>query len=322
MLQSRREPAGFTLIELLVVIAIIAILVALLLPAIQQAREAARRSSCKNNLKQIGIALHNYHEAHSTFPPGWIGASPVGSGTRYQHDVASGNGFSWGTFILPHMDHESIYTRFNFNLDLHDNTGTGTTNATNLKTTITTFNCPSDPKTPFFDLNDEMDVFLVTLPTANYVAVFASEDNDANTIDEVDDCESLSAGQQCISNGSFYHNSRVTFRDITDGQSHTIIIGERASKFDSNQDGKPDTTFNATWVGAAPEGEEAFARVMGHASEAPNAGDHPEDFGSRHRGGAQFVLGDGSVHFLSDSLSEDIMKALATIQGNENIGEF
>ncbi|MFG0295400.1 MAG: DUF1559 domain-containing protein, partial [Maioricimonas sp. JB045] len=109
---SRRR--GFTLIELLVVIAIIAILVALLLPAVQQAREAARRSQCKNNLKQIGLALHNYHDTHGSFPPGYI--------ARYVSatDPASaetGPGFAWGTMILPFLDQSPTYNQLNFSLD-------------------------------------------------------------------------------------------------------------------------------------------------------------------------------------------------------------
>src|SRR4051812_6730319 len=91
---------GFTLIELLVVIAIIAVLIALLLPAVQQAREAARRSQCKNNLKQIGLALHNYHDTANTLPPGWIG-DPTGSN--------AGNRWGWGTMILPYLDQAPLY---------------------------------------------------------------------------------------------------------------------------------------------------------------------------------------------------------------------
>src|SRR5262245_54986464 len=105
-----RARHGFTLIELLVVIAIIALLIALLLPAVQQAREAARRTQCKNNLKQIGLALHNYHDAHLVFPSGWIG---VENGV---HDVEGGSGFGWGTMLLPMIENGGTFSQFNFNV--------------------------------------------------------------------------------------------------------------------------------------------------------------------------------------------------------------
>ncbi len=103
-----RIQQGFTLIELLVVIAMIAILIALLLPAVQQAREAARRTQNRNNLKQIGIALHNYHETASMFPPGWIGVT----GTR--PDVAGRSGFGWAAFILPMLEQQPLHRRIEF----------------------------------------------------------------------------------------------------------------------------------------------------------------------------------------------------------------
>ncbi len=114
---SRPRHRGFTLIELLVVIAIIAILIALLLPAVQQAREAARRASCKNNMRQLGLALHNYHDTANTFPPGWISVDPA---TRRPsaHDGLTGVG--WGTMILPMIEQSNLYNRFNPNVGIED----------------------------------------------------------------------------------------------------------------------------------------------------------------------------------------------------------
>src|SRR6187397_1757547 len=106
-----RRSAGFTLIELLVVIAIIAVLIALLLTAVQQAREAARRSQCKNNLKQIGLALHNYHDVANGLPQGWIGVNAMG-----QPFVDGGNGWGWAARILPQMDQAPLYNTLNFSL--------------------------------------------------------------------------------------------------------------------------------------------------------------------------------------------------------------
>src|SRR6056297_1264459 len=134
MVRSGRRRAGFTLIELLVVIAIIAILVALLLPAVQQAREAARRSSCKNNLKQLGLALHNYHDTHTTLPPGWISVDGV---VHSPHDGVSGAG--WGTMILPFVEQSNLYDAFNPNISIAD----PSQNAFRLNI-LNSFNCPSD----------------------------------------------------------------------------------------------------------------------------------------------------------------------------------
>lgn len=106
---------GFTLIELLVVIAIIAVLIALLLPAVQQAQEAARRTQCKNNIKQLGLALHNYHDVYRTFPTGWIA---VENGRHNAHEGLNGAG--WGSMILPYLDQAPLYQKFNCDYAIHD----------------------------------------------------------------------------------------------------------------------------------------------------------------------------------------------------------
>ncbi|HET6425668.1 MAG TPA: DUF1559 domain-containing protein, partial [Planctomycetaceae bacterium] len=141
--KSRRggQPGGFTLIELLVVIAIIAILIALLLPAVQQAREAARRTQCRNNLKQIGLALHNYHDNFNVFPMGY-------SDTVAGANERNGAGWSWQTFILPQIDHGTIYNRFNFSTTPYNNTYNGSPidNQSLVATPLTVFSCPSDTK--------------------------------------------------------------------------------------------------------------------------------------------------------------------------------
>src|SRR4051812_46688665 len=110
--RQRRQIRGFTLVELLVVIAIIALLVALLLPAVQQAREAARRTQCRNNLKQVGLALHNYHDTNSTLPPGWVGV------TSGQSDVNGINGWSWAARVLPQLDQSPLFNSINFNFQV------------------------------------------------------------------------------------------------------------------------------------------------------------------------------------------------------------
>ncbi|MCG6154445.1 DUF1559 domain-containing protein [Rubinisphaera margarita] len=304
-LSLRIRRTGFTLIELLVVIAIIAILVALLLPAVQQAREAARRSSCKNNLKQIGLALHNYHDVHTTLPPGWISVD----GTAHSaHDGVSGAG--WGTMILPYLEQPAIYDLFNANISIAD-----PANDDFRLNNINVFECPSDPKPPRFEIEEEGSpgTVIAELPIANYVGVFGTE--------ELHGCENapgtapVSTSGQCNGDGTFYHNSKVRFRDLTDGLSNTMVVGERRTN--------EALDWYSTWVGMVPEGEEAFQRVLGAMDHVPNDPTaHFDDFSSPHQGGAQFVLGDGHVRFISENIDVRLYQALGTIQGGEVIGEF
>lgn len=291
-LNSNRR--GFTLIELLVVIAIIAILIALLLPAVQQAREAARRSTCKNNLKQIGLALHNYHETHSVLPSGWIGVEPgVGSNVEF------GSGWGWGTMSLPYMDQANIYNQLNFSLDINDPAQP----AGLIEQDLPAFRCPSDPSPSKFNLVEEgTTTVIATLALANYIGSFGS--------DELDGCESVPAGSACKSTGVFYHNSNTRFRDVTDGLSQTLFAGER--KTDESQD------WRSTWVGAVPEGAETFARVLGATDHVPNhVSSHFDDFSSHHVGGAQFVFGDGRVRFVSENIDIGVYQALSSMRGGE-----
>lgn len=302
-----RNHRGFTLIELLVVIAIIAVLVSLLLPAVQQAREAARRTQCKNNLKQIGLALHNYHDVHQTFPSGWI-AIDHATQLPSAHEGTSGAG--WAVMILPYIDQTNVYNLFNANLPITD-----PLNADFLKQPMVSYKCPSDPQPLTFELGEEGNPtnILAQMPIANYIGSFGPE--------ELDGCEEpvgtppvLPTGQ-CKGSGMFYHNSKVTIRDVTDGTSNTYMIGER--KTNESED------WYTTWPGMVAEAEEAFQRVCGSADHTPNHPDtHFDDFSSHHTGGAQFCQADGSVRFISQSIDGGVYRALATIQGGEVVGEF
>jgi prepilin-type N-terminal cleavage/methylation domain-containing protein len=302
-----RRSRGFTLIELLVVIAIIAILIALLLPAVQQAREAARRTQCKNNMKQLGLALHNYHDVHNTFPSGWIAVDPQ---TRQQSPHDGVNGAGWGTMILPNLDQASLYNLFNANLAIQD-----PANIPFIDNVIPAWQCPSDPKPDRWKIEEEgsAGTVLAELPTANYIGVFGTE--------ELDGCENspgtapVTSAGQCRGDGMFYHHSKTRFRDITDGTTNTFMLGER----------RTDTELGwySTWPGMVSEGEEAFQRILGSADHVPNDPvAHLDDFSSHHVGGAQFVLGDGSVRFISENIDHGLYQSLATIQGGEVVGEF
>ena len=303
-MRSRRA-RGFTLIELLVVIAIIAILIALLLPAVQQAREAARKTQCKNNLKQIGLALHNYHDSFLAFPSGWIG---VEDGFPTAHDGGSGAG--WGTMILPFMDQGNLYAVFDPNISIEDPLNDGFR-----LNTLEVFRCPSDPQPDRFEIEEEGSpgTVICELPIANYIGSFGTV--------ELDGCENAPGtapvlpNGQCMGDGVFYHNSRVLIRDIADGASNTFFVGERRTN-------EPDGWYT-TWVGRVAEGEEAFQRVLGSFDHTPNHPDsHFDDFSSRHEGGAHFVLADGHVRFVSENIDTAVYQGVGTINGGEVVGEF
>lgn len=304
---NRTLRRGFTLIELLVVIAIIAVLVSLLLPAVQQAREAARRTQCKNNLKQIGLALHNYHDVHGRFPSGWIA---VDSGTNLPSAHEGTSGVGWATMILPFIDQANVYNQFNASLPLTD-----PANATFLSAQMTIYKCPSDPQPLTFDLGEEGNPtnILAKMPIANYIGSFGPE--------ELDGCEEpagtppVLADGQCKGSGIFYHNSRVSIRDVTDGTTNTYMVGERKTK---ETDG-----WYTSWPGMIAEAEEAFQRVCGSADHTPNhPATHFDDFSSNHTGGTQFLQADGSVRFLSENINTGTYQGLATIQGGEVLGEW
>lgn len=319
-LQTHRK-RGFTLIELLVVIAIIGILVALLLPAVQRAREAARRMSCKNNLKQIGIAMHNYHDVHRSFPPGWLA---VRNGRLAPHD--GGNGAGWALMLLPHLEQVNLWEKFDSHYSIVDHR-----NEVLRETSVSVYMCPSDPKPKYFEIepsghghshmlpqqdddHDHDHDEHVELPTANYIGVFGPE--------ELDECEEepghgpVTRNGQCRGSGLLYHNSKTKIRDIMDGTSNTMMVGERKTD--------RELGWYSTWVGMVPEGEHAFQRILGSADHTPNHPDsHFDDFSSQHVGGAQFVFADGHVRFISENINHDLYRGLSTIDGGEYVeGSF
>ncbi len=296
---------GFTLIELLVVIAIIGVLVALILPAVQQAREAARRTQCRNNLKQIGLALHNYHDIFLMLPPGYIA---VGPGPHPAHDGTSGAG--WGVMILPQLEQENLFDTFNSNLSIAD-----AANDAFRERPLAVFRCPSDRQPDMWDITHEdgSGTIVTRLPIANYVGSFGTQ--------EVGGCENppgtapVTSDGQCVGNGPFFHNSSVRLRQIADGTNHTLLVGERRTD-------KAKGWFS-TWVGMVPEGKDAFVRVLGSVDHLPNDPiSHFDDFSSHHTGGAHFLFGDGHIQFISDSMDSTLYQSLGTINGGEIVGAF
>lgn len=265
---------GFTLIETLVVIAIMAILIALLLPAVQQARAAARRTQCMNNLRQVAIGLHNYHDAHQVLPPGSIVVGPA-------FGVASGWG--WGAMLLPFVDQQPLYSEIDFNI------GTATpANLNLLVTTLSTWKCPSDIGPPTFDS---------TIPAA---------------------------GTFTIAHGNYAANaemmsglSSVTFDQVVDGLSNTVMLGERGWNPDASAH-----KFTSAWFGTlATESERGFDSVahIEMITDEPvnNIVGGGDCFSSHHSGGAYVALGDGSVHFFSENMDRDLYAAAGTIANGE-----
>lgn len=302
-MSTRSKPKnGFTLIELLVVIAIIAILIALLLPAVQQAREAARRSQCKNNLKQIGLALHNYHDTLGAFPPAWIDNR---QGTER-------DAWGWGAQILPQLDQAAL---FNILKVGHGDPPSSDKNPTNLaaaQTVLTVFRCPSDVGPP----TNAVDSFSTT-GTANQDRI--DDVSLSNYIVAMRSCAALSPfdvhqGDPATGwtpdnrNGGFYRNSSTRIRDITDGSSNTIAVTERLWAFSSGP--QMNTAVEAAyWIGCGRTRKDTrAARSVGFAPETPiNGGTRSHTTASsNHIGGVHALFFDGSVRFLSQNIDHFI----------------
>ena len=294
---SRRSSSGFTLIELLVVIAIIAVLIALLLPAVQQAREAARRTQCKNHLRQIGLAIHNYHDVFQTIPPGWVGV------TSNLVDVQGVNGWGWAARLLPHLEQTALYNSINFDVPVGS-----PANSTPRKRAIAIFRCPSDVGPEMWTTNAAgTSNPLAEVAAATYSGVFGK--------DEIEECDGLSVGESCHSDGLFYLNSFIRFSDVTDGLSSTLMVGERLTR--------PNHGWFYTWTGVISGGEDPIIRILGDTDITPNRDQvHMDEFASYHTGGAQFVMGDGAVRFVSNSIDLNLYRGLASRAGGEVVGEF
>jgi len=294
----RRTRSAFTLIELLIVIAIIGLLVALLLPAVQAAREAARRIACHNNLKQIGLALHNYHDTLGTLPTGWIGLDPS-SGLPWPEGEP---GWCWAAMLLPFLEQQNVEQQ----LIHYDFPIIHPVNDAARRQIIGLYRCPSDTGEHFFDLEDDNapGTVLTRLVTANYPGVFG--------ISEIEDCEGAPPGTTCKGEGVFFHLSRTRFADVLDGLSNTIFVGERSSRYGYS-----------TWLGVVPGGVEAMPRILGIADHPPNtSGIHLDDFSSNHPSGANFLLGDGSVRLINEKIDEYVYRALATRAEADVVGDF
>jgi len=306
MKHVQKRVHGFTLIELLVVIAIIAILVALLLPAVQQAREAARRSSCKNNLKQIGLALHNYHDTHNKFPPGFV----------LQTTTGIADNWGWQSYLLPMLEQGPLYDVMQVGNRPLTTAATTAQQLNSMQNSINSLSCPSDTAP---SVNDRNPLSAVNVAATNYVGNNGSVGQGAFTSTAA--AAGISTFVLNSANGMFWSNSSVNMRDVIDGTSNTLFVGER--NWELNNPGGTKRQCDAAVVyglqlanGGAPTRMRAVfasgavainSKATGiHAATGTDGDACQFGFSSNHTGGFQAVMVDGAVRFISENIQHSI----------------
>lgn len=329
----RRSTYGFTLVELLVVIAIIGVLMALLLPAVQAAREAARGTQCRNHLKQMGLALHNYHDANGTFPPGVISklANPtwvLPAGDCVSAPTDLGPGWSFFARMLPFMEEGNFYDTINFDLPLTD-----PLNESARQTVVGAYRCPSDPGPELIEIYDcgsppsaaNTPTVMTDGASTSYVGSLGGAKTGGNPNDGCYEFQPF--------NGIFHRNKAIKIVDITDGTSYTVGIGERHSGF-----------VRTAWAGVVAGQEVLFnfdmmpeqykpalppcqnwrptiTGVVAHSRQSAfnDPTGSPGGFVSPHPGGANFLFMDGSARMLRNSLPREVMWRLCTRNNAETV---
>jgi prepilin-type N-terminal cleavage/methylation domain-containing protein len=315
-----RKVRGFTLIELLVVIAIIAILIALLLPAVQNAREAARRSQCANNLAQVGKALQNYNATHQVLPWGALDGDDLGAANRMT--------MNWRYDILPYIDQDPLYKILKgyARRDAQNIVVNGVTNGSAFwlalpqqQQVLPVYICPSDSVGPFTSANQNGGD--TTCPTTS---AMASYQGNASTCPP-----SGGSGYYCGANnntagnnppGMFSHYpTRINFNKVLDGLSNTLFVGERTGNKPIPGCGAGEGTNYMCWMGQ-------FGAVgsinYGINLRCRNSWTSGLGFGSMHPGGAQFVMGDNAVRFISQNIYQPTLVALSTRASRDIPGEY
>ena len=311
---------AFTLVELLVVIAIIGILIALLLPAVQAAREAARRAQCSNNLKQVGLGMHNYHDTHRRFPPG---------------SLAMGHGPNAWIFILPYCEQNAVYQQLQFSTTAFwfGIAGGGPNRAVIHEFKPSYMICPSSP---LEDHVTETNGATTEVLQGSYVLIAGANDHSTN---EITDRGHYSAG------GAFMKNRTTSFRDITDGTSNTMLVGEQSNwgvTASGDQVDIRSTSNDGHWMGNSdgrnPDGGTPYGTgdqvrcynlttVRHPINTQLSANDNSASYcntaiQSAHPGGAQILLADGSVRFVTETVEMQTFKDLANRNDGHVLGEY
>ena len=321
MSNSISRARGFTLVELLVVIAIIGVLVALLLPAVQAAREAARRMSCSSNLRQLGLAMHSYHDTHKTLP---YSTSAWGPDGRVNSD--GNRGWSWSSFILPYIEQQATFAQ----IDFHDYVPVNN-NRNLIRNPIPVGVCPSDGRVKRVrPVGMQGQPFFVEAVAASS---YVTSGGPFNTGDP-----GMRGAPPSISHeaarGMFYYEAVVVrFPMVTDGLSNTIMMGEITYRLGNTPEQAAGRDWNGNWYGSwhpgnsTPHGQNilSFQRTAERAMNVPvNAGDQPQrqGFHSLHPAGAQFVFGDGAVRFVSENTEHTATSYVNMVNNGARLGLY
>lgn len=321
------QARGFTIIEVIVVFIILVVLASLLVPSCRRAREAARRTQCKNNLKQIGLALHNYHDAHGVFPPG--AESP--------HELMP----NWRLRLFPELDHNPLY----ISLDLTSPNRSFSGNSEHANATVLSghvmpmYRCPSSTLNPSADLGNNPH----HIQTPMYVGVSGAYPDPAGRIVG----SASSYGGQFTNNGVMLHNDVIGMRDIKDGTSNTMMVAEQSGKVGGKdlrsgysggyggchflrlQDATPTTEpVSETYPNGAESWTVGLTSIQYPVNAEKTDAGSDQNFdantviNSFHTGGVQILLCDGSVRFISNTINFEILRRLATRDDGLSVGEF
>jgi prepilin-type N-terminal cleavage/methylation domain-containing protein/prepilin-type processing-associated H-X9-DG protein len=329
MLTSKKN-RGFTLIELLVVIAIIAVLIALLLPAVQAAREAARRSQCVNNLKQLGLAMHNYHNSVGTFPIGLMGfrsptyATPVGTGF-YPSGTAVGNARrTWAWLVLPYLEQGTLFNTINFSRPFNDHS-----QDTAVRAIPGTYLCPSDPNMGFVDVGSypvRKVNYMANWGNTHYFQSYPGTAASANPF-----AGPLVAGDSVPFLGApFSIDVAFGIQSFSDGTSNTLLMSEvKVGLPNGNSQDHRGDVFNDDYNGAMFNGytppNSTFTDYVSGGYQYPYGTNPPcvsktptfNAARSYHAGGVNALMGDGRVQFFKNTINYLTWRALSTTQGGE-----